>query len=423
MRLPKGVIVNGKVKNPDQLVNSLKQLKKKLKDGKQFLNVIVSIPSSNVYMQVFNLPTVPKNRLNEVAGLNLKLISPINVRSAYYDWQTLSGNQYLGAFISAEIIDKLSQSLEKAGFNIAAIEPAPLSLARVLEKKLLDAGDPHIGIYFSGSGLEFFVLRKGQIYFNYFSPETKNIELVISQELQRLSGFYIGKWGEPVKHLVVSGITLTQNFGMEVHVVNVNPAQGAALRGLIPRADDHLISLAQADTEEKFFRGRVSAFLQLWRSITISALIFMALVYLLVDISLWVYGVSLNKRLLSAPVDNGLDAQMIKELKQQAREFNLLVNKAVKAKKESVSWSPFLKILYSLIGNEVKLRQVQLEPRTLTVIIKGIAQDEQAVLALKNKLAREDNFTEINLPLTSIQISPEGKADFSLTFKIRHWPF
>lgn len=460
LRLPAGIIKNGQVKDKAKLTVALTNLHKQISRFKTPLNVIISISAANVYTQTFNLPLLAEGKVDEAARLNLQMISPIDIRSAYYDWQIIGeGDErgdrlnFMGAFVISRVIDDLVESLDNARFVPVAIESVPMSLTRTISYLAPKGlGKPYLAFNLSSDGLDFFILKNGSLYFNQFISWTAlqakgggaevNIAVikdVVNTEIRRILNFYTSKWGGIIEDLVLISVIankelvadIKKNFQLDVHEVSLAKypdlsaswaaVLGAALRGLVSRDKDNFISLSSVGTEEKFQQSRVLSFMLFWRNVIIASLIGLFLIYSIFDFSLARSLASLRGKLAEAPV--GLKTDEIEQLEREAQEFNSLVDKTFIAQNQSVRWSMFFRILKSLAGRNILLTQIQLRQDNLTVSVRGSANSERSVINFKNILVKEENFEDVSLPLTSIRIDLDGRASFAVTFKLKKWPF
>jgi len=441
LQLSAGIIVNGRIKDRSKFVAALNQLQAQI-NRRVPIDVVVSISAINVYLQVFNLPAIVSGKLNEAARLNLRMISPINLNSANYDWEVLDEKvvgkgrpiSLLGGFIAREIVNELSADLERAGFNIVAIEPAPLSLSRVVGK-WLKSTEPHLVLNLSGDGLDLFIIRNSKLYFSYFIPWSSlkkneinlaDVKSIIVRELRRLMSFYTSKWGGLVENLVLVGMAdnkeifehIRDKLSLNVRRAKTNSAVGAALRGLVPRSDDRFISLAKVDTEEKFFQSRVFTVIRLWRNIAITVLMVVVLVYGGFDLVTMRLSSSLLGKLAEAPELAVADDVDFKQLEAEAAVFNKLVDKGTIAEKQSVAWSSFFDGLFDLARKRsVVVKQIQLQQEDLLVVVNGRASSERNILSFKNDLSENPDFVDVSLPLTAIKTDSEG-ASFAVSFRL-----
>lgn len=445
LRLPTGIITDGKVKDKQRLIGKLKELKRQI-GRSATTNVIVSVSSANVYLQTFTLPSIANDKLEEATRLNLEMISPVDISSSYSDWEILDKSviaggrplNLLGGFIPKEIVDNLSASLEEGGFNVAVIEPGPLSLARVIGRWVKDKAKPYLILNLSGDGLDFFILKKGKLYFNHFTSwnimrrnkggiSLDSVKNTIIGEMRRLIGFYTSNWGGLLEDMVLVGMAdnrevfeyIRKNIDLNIQQVKVNSAVGAALRGLMPRADDHCISLARADTEKKLLGEQILALIRLWRNVAVAVLGVVLIIYVGVDILTMGVSGNLSDKLMNAPEvieSGGID---MKKLKKEADDFNNLVSKAIIAEEESYAWSPFFEDLFSLLDKRgATVKQVQIQQKDMFVVLEGEAESERGVIDFKNDLEDDNGFTDVSLPLNSIKTDVNGKASFELSFRV-----
>ena len=457
-RLPAGVVEGGRIKDKNKLTSALIEFHKQITRPRKLINVVVSISASNIYTQVFNLPYVAKNKLAEAAQLNLQMISPIDIRTAYYDWEMVGeteGKQtkmeLIGAFVNAQVVNDLMASLDKAGFVVVAVESVPLSLARIMrELSDKDISQPHLMFSLSMDGLDFFVLRNGKLYFNYFvSWKTLQAEgggqlsvvavkkLVVG-ELRRILNFYTSRWGGVIEDLlVVSSVSnkevltaIEENFDLKIQKLMLPTypqlsaawlvALGAALRGQMARSKDIFISLAKVGTEQRFEQSRIISFTAFWRNIVITVLASILVIFGIFD--LLVAGSLGRAEQQLGVVPEGLEIGEIEQLEVQAREFNTLVGKIELAKNQSPKWIPFLNILRNLAGNQIMLTQIQFSTDNKAISISGRANSERSVINFKNTLIRQENFKDVSLPLTNIKVDNDSRATFSVGFKLKQWP-
>src|SRR3989344_3628368 len=284
VKLEAGVVSDGKVVERDKLISSLKELKKQIPfRNKKSHYIIVNISDGNIYTQLFNLPPAADANIEEAVRLNLQMLSPIDFSSAYSDWQFLSDKkestkdvEVLGAFIQKEVVDNFDYCLMAADFMPVAIEFGGLALGH-LAKECADNIDEnsHFIIFLVGAnGLGFSLVKNGDIYFNHFVSwqsiykDQRQVSLdsfkdVIIEEIKKVAGFYATHWGGQVSelYLITYGLKdeiielINKNFSFKVQpfILSKYPnisqfnfsVLGSALRGLVPRSLDTMISLSK----------------------------------------------------------------------------------------------------------------------------------------------------------------------------------
>ena len=111
VQLPPGIISGGKILDRAKAIAALRALHTQIASLKKILHVVVLIPTNNVYTQAFAMPLVPEKNVRETALLNLQSISPIDINSAYYDFQLIGENkkgqlEAIGSFVNRAEVDE-----------------------------------------------------------------------------------------------------------------------------------------------------------------------------------------------------------------------------------------------------------------------------------------------------------------------------
>jgi hypothetical protein len=453
--LEPGVIEGGRILDKDRLVESLKKLHAQFEGKSMKIPVIVVVPSSNVYAQVFTTPFLQGDQLEEAAKLNLTSMSPLDLKLAYADWQQVGIQEkegkfeLLGAFASSGVIDEYADALNESGFSPVAIEFPALAIARTIKNFAsgIDIEKPHVVLNVSSDGVDFMVLRRGNLYFDYFAPwkliqedgrlsreiSFSDFKATIIREIKKVAAFYGSHWEGKLSKIILvtqalnAEITafIKENFDFEV--VDLRLAQysdlpsswfgalGSALRGRIPRAEDNFISLRAIGTEEEHLRSRIQLFINSWKDIVFVTLGFVAAAFILADSFL--YQTANRLAIQLNEVSRGPEASEVVRLQEEARAFNELVAKAGIAKQQSPNWSPFLTKINSLLTRDVSLTRIFLDISRSSVLLNGNAKDEATAVNFKNALAQE-GFKGVSLPLSNIVVNPNKTVSFTLTFKL-----
>ena len=441
LRLPPGIISLGKVKDDKNLMEALRQLRLRLGVGsKKIVPAVVTISAIDVYTQIFNLPYAALTKIEEAAKLNLQMISPIDLKNVYSDWQTVGDSaagggqlEILGAFIRSEIVDKYLNVLRMANFSVAALEFTPLSLARAIKKLAVgwDLTRPYVTVLISNEGIDFFILKNGNLYFNRFVVwPASDIGGVFSAELQKMINFYYGKWGDVIGNLILISPEdipeikeAIKDLRLTVQSLNLGamaPASaavfGAALRGQISRAEDNFISLTSTGTEEEYYRERVFYFIGMWRNILMMTAAAFVVIFLTVNLFLSSVNNNLGKRLAAG--DNRIIGQDLTSLEEAAKMFNGIVNQALVAKKKSLRWLATFNQLWITAGREVVINRLHFNPVNLEILLGGNSVSELEIINFKNRIGKLAAFENVSLPLA--QIVREGKKiSFQMALKVK----
>ena len=446
LRLPPGIIQNGVVKDGKNLVVALAQFRRQIESGKRFMPVIVTICTNSIYTQVFNLPYLALSKINEAAKLNLQMISPIDAKKSYSDWQLIgeelgvnSDNQLkiLGAFINSDISEDYLKALRAANFSVVALEFSALSLARVIKRLSvgIDLTKPQVVLFVSNEGLDFVILKNGNFYFNRFVSWQNSTSGSIAMEIQKVINFYYGRWGQVIDSLIlvssseneeISSALKNLNLNIQSLILNKNELPevdssllivlGGALRGLLTRAEDNLISLTSLGAKEEYRRNKILHFISVWRNIFLAVFGTLLVANLLVVWFLYSLNNNLANRLnmtanISIPKD-------LMNLQETIKDFNSLVIQAMRARGYSPKWSPSFNQLWLTAGQNIVITRLHFDPTTLTMLIGGSGNSEIEVINFKNRLIKNLNFENVTLPLS--QIIKEGeKVNFQMSMKVK----
>ena len=110
VRLNPGIVSGGKVVNAEEFKKAVADLHLRVagRKGKK-VNVILNIPDNNIFTKVFSLPFVDEKNLKSAVSLNLQMVSPMDFKTAYFDWQRVGE-----ADIDGGQIEILSAFVDKA---------------------------------------------------------------------------------------------------------------------------------------------------------------------------------------------------------------------------------------------------------------------------------------------------------------------
>ncbi len=458
VKLAPGIIEEGKIKNRPNFIAALSSLHSKITSKKKKkIYVIVSIPSVNVYAKTFNLPSIASNNIEEAANLNLQMISPINFADTYSDWQLVNENkrydgqvEILGALAPSSVIKEFSSSLEEAGFGIGAIEFSALSLARLaIDLGVgVDVKSPEILLQISSEGLNFSAIRNGNLYFTHFNywktvsnfKETGKIPFLdfkefLIKETQKILHFYESHWeGKINKVILVSqGLNneivkiFSENLSLKIQLLTLKKfnqlspvwycALSLALRGLIPRSQDNIISLTDTGTKEKFQQHQVINFINIWRNIILISLVFIIMVF---GATTWFLADKME--FINVPRVDLLGAMKIEELDQLNKEvvdFNKKVKLTLEAKQSSINLFPIFEKIKNLAGDDITLERIFIQSLETPILINATAVNREAVINFRDALEQQAQFYQINLPLLNIVSLVDGPIKFSVSFKVK----
>lgn len=455
VKLELGTVKDGKIQNHQNFLKSLSQLHSKItRYSRKKICVIITIPDNNVYVQMFNLPESAETQLEEAAKLNLQMISPIDFERAYSDWQAVGKSrenelEILGAFVQSELIDEFDSSLKEAGFVPVAIEFSGLSLARLASElgEGVNPQNPFILFNVGVNGLNFSLIKNNNLYFNHFVSwqsvygderrvAFESFKKLIIEEIKKVLNFSITHWGHQTNAIFISSNGLieeiakivSENFSFNSKILTLKNfknfekdwflALGAGFRGLMPRSQDSIISLSKIGTEKEFYRQRTAVFLKIWRNIILASLTTILIVFISADIFLVKIIGNLNNQFSALKTSQGSSMEEFNKFQEEAANINKKINMAASIYDSRLLWSEFLENVKNKTGDDIVLKRISVQSIDLPVFVSAWAQNEQKALEFKERLASDNHFSEIELPIARITPSAGG-VEFSISFKFR----
>ena len=452
LRLPPGIVSGGKVQNPELLINTLLELRRRMSlRSRKSGGIVLTVPITDVYVQPFTLPAVTSGALHESAQLNMKMICPMEIEKTYYGWQQIGNEnsdqvEMLGAFAPRDVIDSFISCVQEAGYTVAAVEFSTLSLIRAaLKAGAVDKESPSLLLEVAPEGLNFSVSHAGCLFFHRFAAwglfgdggkniETEKFEEGFVDEVRKVVNFYsTGRQGGEIKKMVLVSPTFTERItqivglhfpGVEIKVADpgqVGPAMGAALRGLTPRSRDNEITLTTLNAVETFGKHQLANFLAVWRDILLTTFAFVLLVFLVSDLVLQRVAVRVSAENPFAGNAAG-DAELA-ALEAQVRAFNTLVSVVKNAVSDKKELSGLLRKLNGLTGASIRLIRINVDTAHSSVLIEGVAQSRDAITTFRKTLEGQPQFNRVNLALSDIRTQPDGTEIFSLSLGVKDFNF
>lgn len=462
VRLPVGVVQSGTIKDSPSFKKALLALRSEIgKRKNRKLAIILNIPDTIAYTQVFSLPFIASVNLEEAARMNLQMISPIDFQSAYAGWQKVGESdaeggqlEILGAFAQRKTIDDFTRLLEESGFSIVAVEFPSLALPRLLNDSFTSKDAPALIVFrISSNGMSFSLLRKKNLYFNYATAWEKNkmlwneFENLVVREIQKVINFYASHFqtsnydfvidvpteelGEKIsviisKHFSAEPKLLKNLFASEVAKMNLSSLTpnwfaviGSALRGTIPRAEDKIISLSGIGTAERFNQEQILGFIRMWRNIIFTSIIAVVALFGGTEFFLVRTANSLNSD-LGKIVSVSPSRDELNNLNSQVVKFNNSVNLVLAARGQSKDWSPYILKIKSLMGSEITIQRILIQSLDTPVFFRGRAPNQSTVLRFKDALSQDPMFSDVNLPLSGVNtVTASSSVDFDMSFRIK----
>lgn len=443
--LPKGVIAGGLLKNETAFVAALKSI---ISVSKKLSSFVVSLPANCVYSHSFAFSNILTERqIEDAMRLNLRFSLPMEEKDAYVDWETIESREpskkevLLCAGNRAEI-DKYLAAFAKLNIAPVAIEFHALSAGRILSLK---SKEPSLVAILSDNNLEAGIFEFGALRFlqsfdlNKASlDEEEIIEAVFIDKIWRIKNFYDAEKNTKdfINHLYLIGDAGKTDMYQELLpqkireslieaarfgdiFPQITPAEqksnlagiafGAALRGLMPREEDTIISLMPIGTEEAYERRRMVSFIKFASDLVSVLSVFFAAVF----VGVWVL-----MGVLFSNIENSLQRQGelpsgLLDLKNKAMIFNETIKQADSLNKELPKLSQFAERVSAFQTVGVTLTRTDISSAG-GVTLGGVAGTRDSLLQFKNVLDASGLFREVKIPLNYL----EQKINISFSFPL-----
>lgn len=453
LRLPPGLIAEGKIKDYKNVVAALSAIKNQVEPRPhKKVNVVAAISSASVYVQTFQLPLVAKENLESAAQFNLKVLSPLGQEVSYSDWQLVGESQdqfeLLAAFAPGAVIDEYMNAMREAGFNVFAVEFSSLALIRLIKNAgaAVDAKLPAIILNLLPEGLDFMIMRNGNLYFDYFQPwkvtqegwrqiNWADFQTTVVSEVQRILNFYNSHWGKIENFILITpafydrlSALITERFGLKVQPLTVYGYEGfspswfivlgATLRSMLPRYRDNFLSLMSTSARHEYFQEELLVLVNFWRNVLAAVLIFtIAISFAAIAILSRVH-TSLQHQLRGL-AGEAFNTAEIEKLQEEAEQFNRLVDIVAQVKAQRIDWVALVEKIFRLAGPRITIDRISVPGASQQIRITGNALNEASVFEFERNISAQEEFTNINLPISSIQRTVGGRWAFELTFTAR----
>jgi hypothetical protein len=380
------------------------------------------------------------------------MIAPSNLEELSTGWQQIGRDEasarieLLAAFVQRKLLDDITKALHEAGFFAVAAEFKALSLARLLRLRGggVDPEKSYVLMALDSSGLDFLILRRGELQFEYFTPwkdiqgEGREIPLPAFQEavrhsLQQVANFYSGHWTDKLSEVLVSAgeiggevlqvvkesffapgrelqLRLNQTLGWEWLV-----AAGSALRAGRP-PEEYEFNFLGEEVKVEFHRRHVLGFLGFWRTVLPLAAILIVGAFFATETFLRTTRTSLEAQ--STLGLQGGEAARVEELQRQVEIFNGSVSLAEAARESIRVKTPILRRLDALLASHgVTVHRLRIQ-EDAPVVLNGEANTEGRIRDFKNALTAEPCFANVVLPLQEIKALSQQKVSFAVSFSV-----
>lgn len=422
------VAEDGAVLDKKKLAEALKTIWRSGKDVFKSKYVIVALPSAPVFTDIVKFPKVSSEQLKEAMQLYMatKTSFPIDTNDIYYDWQPLGAhNVYhedvLVSFAKRLYIRDFVEACEEAGLEPLAFETPQPAIARALVNFENKTG---LIVCIAQECIEFSIATKNDLFFARTIPlpssyDFEALKNILATEATHALNYYATEFSAepPVTAAVLLAHVpqkkelaerLRETLGVaveEARFAHDTPigdscavAFGAALRGLIRREKDTLISLLPIGTEEAYRKRRFLAYVSLWTDIVNTTAVLFVVIFGTALLFLNIVGknaVEQSARLKATAVQN----EQVTMLEKEAARFNVAVGAVAQANDSIVEFSPILeKILPSLRHDGIVIKSVVIASSGIDLRISIVAATRDSAIAFRKSLENNPLYTKVAVP-------------------------
>jgi Tfp pilus assembly protein PilN len=191
-------------------------------------------------------------------------------------------------------------------------------------------------------------------------------------------------------------------------------AKGAALRGILPRRADTLLSFTDVGTEEIYEWKRAHSFSALFVKISVLVGLFFVTLYA----GSYVLISRLAARTESREASRALVSEDLVRIQEEAKKFNQALLRADELSRRAPQWDKLFASIASITNPGITLSSIASDGPEVT--IAGVARSRDALLQMKATIAT-GAFEEVELPF-ALLVEREDIA-FRLTLKLRNPAF
>lgn len=416
--LPTGVIVGGELRNRNEFIKLLQELVKKC--GTKVSYAVVSLPADAVYSKVFGFPkSIQGERLEESMKLTVGFQLPIKTENVYLDWESIpasSNNEIFLAAVPKKVADDFINAIGEAGVKPVAVEFHPNSIARAAEtgqKEALLLKVP------ATSSTLLTILFNGYPYFIRVLPKDLFDGVKTEEEARKLSAFFEAEKNVKIQELDISEAKIIYELYDHPAIKQNNGkwlvAAGAALRGLLPRATDTLVSLMPIGTEEAYAYQKASTFADFLSRIAIVVSVFFVAIFTL----LWLFMVSMQQsiiRQVESVSATPIPPELV-QLEAKAQKLNGLVGAVGGFAKTFPRWEGVLEEARARIAPGIFITSAGITTPEAPIMLSGVASNRDQLNMFKRFLGGSSVFSEVDIPLTNL--GQKENIPFTASLKLK----
>ena len=422
--LPKGLIEDSKVQNKKSLAKIIASVWRKLRLKEKSVALIV--PEFSTYIKLISVPKIGAQDLNEAVYWQAQEFLPQNIGSMVMDWKYVNksnGNiEVLVIAMDKEVLTSYVDSVTEAGLLPLVVETPSLSLARVTGE-----GDKGKLIIYRNFNEVILVATKGQKIFGSSIVGREDYS-EISKVAQKMIGHYKSAEIELIK---VGGLEFDTRLADElakltgkkvewIKVVLGGIEEDKIQEYLIPigtqfsdpdePSNENTINLLPEDLVRKYLKKRLK--LQIWSlMLLVSAFVWVSLI---ASLGTYLY---LNQQIAKLGREESSQNLMLGEIAEAGNEIeriNLVAEKVSKIVEVSVPVEEVFNNIINAKPDGVVINRYLVDLDKGSIEVSGISADRSSLIEFKQKLEENENFTEVFVPISSLET--ESNIAYRISF-------
>jgi len=457
VRIEPGVSEGGRITDAAAFASALATLRSQVpelaKKGST-MNVAVSLGAASIYNQIFNLPLIMGENFETAMKLNLQMSSSVESADTYSGWEITNRDEAagrieaLGASADRGMVDAMTNALFSAGFVATAVESKALAVARIMREygSGLSIEKSYLVAIIDDAGLDFIIVRRGQLCFEYMSPwrdiADEKGEITIDRftqaftlDLHQVMNFYRQHWTEPMAAIGLSGSSLLDQARAVIAAAEPIPvfsledalggmvadtwiaALGSGLRVVAPKRKSHEITFLGEGAKKLFEDNKTLNFLSFWR--VAIPVVFSVLLMAFILSNVFLGQVARSDAASNSLFAASLGADTRTEMADLVARAGIFNNSVAMIATIETSSMPRYTIAGSISDaakeNGITITRITLQSDNEPILVAGQAQSENSIIAFKSEIEQMPGFGTVNLPLAGIQ-GGGTSFSFSMTF-------
>ena len=420
--IPAGIIKNGAVVDPLLLGNILKKIWSKADFKTDF--TIVSIPSDKIYSRIFSFPgNIDKARLTEAMHLAIDFQLPVKNEEVYLDWEHTENTplvkEILLSTIPREISDGYLTALNYAGITMMALESHLTSIARAIKA---EPGQAVLVTKETTENTTVFIIKDSTLRFSLILPLQFLPKEKLNSEIKRIKTSFEAENNKPILETSLSEASIRNEYFIpqltnypKEDITKWLVSIGAAIRGQIPKGEDHLISLLPINTQKAYAFQKINTFIVLLRNMTIGISIFFVVAFSLSYLLIITLSQYASHTVVIVP-SSSLPPDLLQK-KSIIEQVNSLTSIGQTLLSDTVVWSTIIDEIKARTINGITISRFSAPSITEKMSLAGTAQDRDTINQFKKSMQESAMFTEIDLPITNLDKRTD--IPFSISFIIK----